>query len=426
MVVLRKTLNVSLADVAGRTVKCGTGMFDCDPIYFDETLVSLIVCTLIILPLCLYRRLDGLAKFSAVSVLSVMAIAGIIVYEYGEEREESDNGWRENFLYVKTGYISSLGTFIFAFVSQHTSHVVYRSMRDRSRWSFVSGTAVGVALATSIVVSSFAYFTYWDKTSSDLFTMYPPSKVIDVAELLLSVTMLFTYPMPFFTCRELFVVWLAMGEEEEEGEGEEDEEGRVRGGTNGTANSGKGARMQMNDRADVASDRSGGGDQPALSEDDLESPLISGRGYNKRRQKALSGNSNSEIMSSTSSRRRSLVDFMLPGGMISSNMNAYQLKTFYHVLLTLSIWFSTVVVAFVANELGTVLNLCGCISGSAIAFVLPAIFHLKLDKVSPPRTNFIVGFMLFIGIAVAVLGTAFEIFGLVRGDEDEQGDDEGV
>ena len=118
----------------------------------------------------------------------------------------------QDFLEVRPGFISSMGTFVFAFVSQHTSHGVYNSMAERTvgRWKIVSSVSIAVAGAMTCLVGSFSYFTFWDETSSDLFTIYPPSKVVDSAELLLSVTMLFTYPMPFFTTRELLVEWLVM------------------------------------------------------------------------------------------------------------------------------------------------------------------------------------------------------------------------
>ena len=110
----------------------------------------------------------------------------------------------------------SLGTFVFAFVSQHTSHGVYRSLKDRSlsKWKTVSSVSMIIAYTTTVLVASISYFTFWDQTSSDLFTIYPQGKVVDAAKILLSVTMLLTFPMPFFTCRELFLVyWDMLGEE---------------------------------------------------------------------------------------------------------------------------------------------------------------------------------------------------------------------
>jgi len=42
--------------------------------------------------------------------------------------------------------------------------------------------SIGVAGTMTALVASFSYFTFWENTSSDLFTIYPASKVVDSAE----------------------------------------------------------------------------------------------------------------------------------------------------------------------------------------------------------------------------------------------------
>ena len=50
--------------------------------------------------------------------------------------------------------------------------------------------------------------TFGLETQSDLFTVYHESVQVDLAEILLSFTMIFTFPMPFYTCRALVGEWL--------------------------------------------------------------------------------------------------------------------------------------------------------------------------------------------------------------------------
>ena len=53
--------------------------------------------------------------------MSVFCITGIIVYQYDIPATGTEFGsWGKDVFEVRGGYIESLGTFVFAFVSQHT------------------------------------------------------------------------------------------------------------------------------------------------------------------------------------------------------------------------------------------------------------------------------------------------------------------
>ena len=73
---------------------------------------------------------------------------------------------------------------------------------------FRKTTSLGTFLATLISLSMgvFAYMTFWEETSSDLFSMYKPSTAVDTCRMLLCVSMLLTYPFPFLTVRELIIL----------------------------------------------------------------------------------------------------------------------------------------------------------------------------------------------------------------------------
>ena len=103
-----------------------------------------------------------------------------------------------------------MGTFVFTFVSQHTVHLVYGSLRPNlrtvSNFKVVSTVSLLISSAVSLSVGVFVYMTFWQATKSDIFQIYPSSWMIDLAKLLLCITMLLTFPLPFFTCRELVIV----------------------------------------------------------------------------------------------------------------------------------------------------------------------------------------------------------------------------
>mmetsp|Transcript_19877 Transcript_19877/g.39789 ORF Transcript_19877/g.39789 Transcript_19877/m.39789 type:complete len:443 (+) Transcript_19877:170-1498(+) len=202
IVVIRKNFGNGLSDAFSTP----------SPLFQDEVFATL-VCLLVVLPLSLQRNLDSLSKASGCSVLCVLAISGIVFSEF-LKTDPPNATFDEMYLEVRVGgYVSSLGTFVFAFVSQHTCNGVYDSLAVRTvdNWRTVSLWSLVVASSVTIFTGTAAYLTFGQGTSSDLFTVYEPSASVDAAEILLSVTMVFTYPMPFYTCRALLGEWLYGG-----------------------------------------------------------------------------------------------------------------------------------------------------------------------------------------------------------------------
>lgn len=101
---------------------------------------------------------------------------------------------------------------MFTYVSQHTVNQTFESMksdvRNLKNWKVVSSWSIAIATSVSLTVGVAVYITFWQHAGSDLFEMYPPLHAIDFAKILLCLTMLLTFPLPFFTCRELIIVSL--------------------------------------------------------------------------------------------------------------------------------------------------------------------------------------------------------------------------
>ena len=154
----------------------------------DTDLFTLFLAFLFVLPLCLFRKADRLAKFSFLSILAVAFITVIVVFEYIFNPNEIEiqfpkHGFVEDLFVVRIGVIESLGTFVFAFVSQHCSHLAYDTLNDRSleNWKKVTRNSVSIALTLVLVVGTMVYITFWDDTPSDMFVNYPDCREVDVA-----------------------------------------------------------------------------------------------------------------------------------------------------------------------------------------------------------------------------------------------------
>jgi amino acid permease len=155
--------------------------------------------------------------------------------------------------------------------------------------NFKKTSTVAIILATTISLSLgvFVYATFWQDTSSDMFRLYNPSPAIDICRLLLCVSILLTYPFPFFTVRELIILLISESQQ--------------------------------------ASDPSA-----------LEPSFLKSNPHGTKW-------------------------WLLRG-------EDKQLILKYHVMLTVALWFSTLVLALVSKSMGAVLNLTGCAMGTGTSF----------------------------------------------------------
>lgn len=176
--------------------------------------------------------------------------------------------------------------------------------------------------------------------------------MIDVAKLLLCVTMVLTFPLPFFTCRELLIIVFI--------------------------------------HPFCGSDAVAGDENDGLSSDLIE-PLISPDEEMEQatESESPSPNERSNVCAPT--------NWLLPE-------DDRQLRLAGHVALTASLWFICTDLAVAAPSLGDVLDLVGCFSGTIIAFILPAIVSFRLEGYSHLAL-----LILMVGGSVGTVGTFYSV-----------------
>lgn len=181
-----------------------------------------------------------------------------------------------------------------------------------------------------------------------MFICYPDIIPTDLAKLLLSLTMLLTFPLPFFTSREILILALVKS-------------GVVRDGQNGR----------------------GGGD--------AEAPLI-----------VLERDQPGEEEGEEQGAAPTQSSLLLPG-------EGNQLRLPYHIAWTVGLWMLVVTLAISAPNLGDVLDLVGCATGTLIAFVMPGLFSLQINGYSTQGA-----ILLGVGGLVGMIGTIFSLQRLLR------------
>jgi amino acid permease len=389
------------------------------------------VSALVVLPLCLMRDMSAFAAVSVISILGKLAIVGIVsyfwwigvhddntsnndhppnvtmpLYETSQVRfqdHESDHDMglfhRHWFQIHWMGMAENLGTFVFCFVCQHTAHLTFLSLkpsiRNLSSWKTVSTASLTIACVVSLAVGLFVYMTFWERSQSDIFELYPPSPTLNVAKLLLCGTMLLTFPLPFLTCRELIIVFFWPFADQ-----------RQHGESNGTTDNDVMGSLQepllaaVEDQSQVENDVSLMDSCEVEENDDEEnhrSMEIHPSPELNRAESVITNTSLADLSGVLSSRAIELMNsVLLPG-------EERQLKHIYHVALTCKLWFVVTGLAIASPNLGDVLALVGCVSGTLIAFILPACFAWKLQGCSHTATILLVagGFVGIVGTIVS-------------------------
>lgn len=317
----------------------------------------------VLLPLCLLRDMTPLSNFSLFSVGSMVMIVVIVVYLFFDDpsiREEGGTTY-ENWFEVRPGILESLGTFVFSFVSQHTIHLAFESLKPELRtfknWKRISSWSLGLSAFVSASVGLVVYMTFWQQTKSDLFNLYPLIPAINIAKLLLCVTMLLTFPFPFFTCRDMIIV---------------------------AAVAIVSSRHVQEEIEEVHSQE---------SNNDLEEPLL------QDKQEQQTG---SEIEAKTQQPIIEDEPPYHPSWLLPSENNR-QLILSYHVAVTLILWATTTTLALVTPNLGDILDLVGCATGTILAFVLPSLFFVRKKG----YFSLMAILLLVVGGIVGIVGTLY-------------------
>jgi len=362
-------------------------------------LVTWVVSLAFILPLCLLRDMTPLAFGSLISVISMATIVGIVIYIYfacPDVRQESSGGFYENWLEIRPGVLSNLGTFIFTFVSQHTVHLVFASLKTKhqniQKWKVVSSLSLFVAATVSLLVGIFVYITFWQNTKSDIFEIYPDGWMIDTAKLLLCITMVFTFPLPFFTCRELIILTLIhpiCGIVQERSSPEQETLDHRDHSEEGACNDVSVALgdPQQNETNNMA---------------ELQQPLLS--------EEQSSENENENDISDApvhTSISNHLIGTAAPKNWLLPE-NDRQLRLLGHVCITIIIWFVVTGLAIASPNLGDVLDLVGCASGTLIAFIIPGLLSFYIEGY-----NHLALVIFTVGGLVGSVGTYYSIRQLI-------------
>jgi amino acid permease len=206
--------------------------------FSDRTIVVACVSSLVLLPLSLYRNMAHLEKWSFLSLCSIVAIAVLLIYvllsgfggsalgkalhynhsllghpnrlhggsDYNDNNSTTAPGDLQHLLFdVHPRWPSAMGTVAFAFCCQQYSFFVFGTLHNptRSRWCRVSAISTLAALVLSLLLGVAGYLEFGPAvTLPNVLDNFPPDDTLaNVIRIVLTATMLLTFPLDFFVVR---------------------------------------------------------------------------------------------------------------------------------------------------------------------------------------------------------------------------------
>lgn len=149
--------------VIGDTIPVVAELFLPDSIFANRNITIALMSTLIVLPLCLLKDLSSLSWTSMLSIGADIALV-LIVLIAAPAASASEGIKHGEVTFLNSSVFVGIGTMSFAFVCQHNSFIVFRTLKEKTskNWekvakgsiffSFFMCTTLGIAVCTHTLI----------------------------------------------------------------------------------------------------------------------------------------------------------------------------------------------------------------------------------------------------------------------------------
>jgi len=201
------TISDSMVDALDHVLLTG------DPENDEQLIITLLIsrhfwvvgALVLVLPFSFYRTLDELKKASALALIFVFMLAGMIVaYANGiadpcmgnDENADSCRGEVEPFTNVSST-ISKVPIFVFAFTCHQNIFPIVNeiSSLSQSRLNIVISCSIGLALVIFSVVALEGYRTYGSFVRGDILLNYPENSQVTFLRICIAFMLTLHYPL---------------------------------------------------------------------------------------------------------------------------------------------------------------------------------------------------------------------------------------
>jgi amino acid permease len=316
--------------------------------------VMCISATFIILPLCLMKNLESLEWTSSFSVFSDIALALIVAI--GAPAAAAQQGIKmdiSQLVFARSTIFAGMGTISFAFVCQHNSFLVFRSLREPTQktWTKVAHGSLIVSFSICCTFGLAGYLNFLDKTKGNVLDNFSDTdKTISVARFFLAVCMILTYPMECFVARHCLLSII----------------NKYYASTNQSNSLYEGSFLRRVVDILSSSSKSLSYTSKKLASEDLNED----NNYS---------NNSSIVMNSLHSKNDNITEEKDDNGADSNYEITFSIldSTPARICVTVFLWGSTLLVSIIANDLSIVLALTGCLAASFLGYIIPGLVYIK-------------------------------------------------
>ncbi|KAM0735576.1 Sodium-coupled neutral amino acid transporter 7 [Formica fusca] len=199
------TFLIIVGDQFDRVFATYYGLDYCHTWYLSRPFVTALSCSIFILPLCFFKRLDVLRYTSSIGCITMIYVVCLIIYKSITQQTDtvpSIKIWPDN------GYeiLQIIPIICFAYQSHMTAIPTYACMKDRrlSKFTLCVVISMLICFGAYSIVGYFGYLTFGSgKVPSDILQGYTEkSVVLTVAIIAVAVKNFTTYPIVLYCGRD--------------------------------------------------------------------------------------------------------------------------------------------------------------------------------------------------------------------------------
>lgn len=171
----------------------------------ERNIYIFIIALVTILPISFIPDMAFLSYTSLFSILAEILLVIVVVY-HAPQASKQQNAQGE-LLLGRTTVFSGVGTIAFAYLCQHSSFIVFNTLKtpNKESWRKVAKYSLIATGIISLTLSIGAFICFLNQTEPDILKSFHENQIfIDFARILLGITMVFTYPMENFVFRHCF------------------------------------------------------------------------------------------------------------------------------------------------------------------------------------------------------------------------------
>jgi len=161
---------------------------------------------LFLVPISFLPTLDSLRHVSYIALIGVLNLIVVVIFKFffsSDPLPSHSSGAEIRWIKFDSSFLTALPLFVFAYTCAQNIFSVHNEMIDNSprQMKKVLVTCIGSAVLTYETLGVLGYLTFGSKVSSNLISDYDSSILISISQLMISILVLFSYPLQLFPCR---------------------------------------------------------------------------------------------------------------------------------------------------------------------------------------------------------------------------------